>query len=95
LETEIPGRSTRDHQNAIGIVIIPGAGVADTKDNGRHGAMNERGNRWKLQAVVPSAKGRKLLWHAFSLDTAYLEGADHQVERWRFRSAGTRGFAFP
>lgn len=39
--------------------------------------MNERGNRWKLQAVVPSAKARKLLWHAFSLDTAYLEGADH------------------
>lgn len=39
--------------------------------------MNQRDNRWKLQAVVPSVKGRKLLWHAFSLDTAYLEGADH------------------
>lgn len=39
--------------------------------------MNERGNRWKLQAIVPSAKARKLLWHAFSLDTAYLGGADH------------------
>ena len=30
-----------------------------------------------MQAVVPSAKGRNLLWHAFSLDTAYLEDADH------------------
>jgi AraC-like DNA-binding protein len=30
-----------------------------------------------LQAVVPSTKGRNLLWHAFSLDTAYLGGADH------------------
>jgi len=39
--------------------------------------MNERGNRWELQAVVPSPKGRNLLWHAFSLDTAYLEGPDH------------------
>ncbi len=39
--------------------------------------MNETGKRWELQAVVPSAKARSLLWHVFSLDTAYLEVADH------------------
>lgn len=38
--------------------------------------MNDRGKHWKLQAVVPSAKARSLLWHVFSLDTAYLEVAD-------------------
>lgn len=42
-----------------------------------HDSMSEKGNRWELQAVVPSTKARNLLWHAFSLDTAYLEGADH------------------
>ncbi len=39
--------------------------------------MNPRDNRWDLQAIVPSPKGRNLLWHAFSLDTAYLQGEDH------------------
>ena len=39
--------------------------------------MSESKNRSELQAVVPSAKARSLLWHAFSLDTAYLETADH------------------
>ena len=39
--------------------------------------MNEKTNRRDLQAVVPSAKARSLLWHVFSLDTAYLEVADH------------------
>ena len=41
-----------------------------------HGEMSESKNRSDLQAVVPSAKARSLLWHAFSLDTAYLETAD-------------------
>jgi AraC-like DNA-binding protein len=39
--------------------------------------MSETGKRWELQAVVPSAKARVLLWHVFSLDTAYLDVADH------------------
>ena len=39
--------------------------------------MSESKNRSELQAVVPSTKARSLLWHAFSLDTAYLESADH------------------
>lgn len=39
--------------------------------------MNDKGKRWELQAVVPSAKARSLLWHVFSLDTAHLEVADH------------------
>jgi AraC-like DNA-binding protein len=38
--------------------------------------MNETGIRRDLQAVVPSTKARSLLWHVFSLDTAYLEIAD-------------------
>jgi AraC-like DNA-binding protein len=38
--------------------------------------MIEKGKRWELQAVVPSTKARNLLWHVFSLDTAYLEVAD-------------------
>jgi len=39
--------------------------------------MNETGKRRELQAVVPSTRARSLLWHIFSLDTAYLEVADH------------------
>ncbi|MFM7100286.1 MAG: AraC family transcriptional regulator [Verrucomicrobiota bacterium] len=39
--------------------------------------MSANGNHWDLLAVVPSPKGRNLLWHVFSLDTAHLEGADH------------------
>ncbi|HNQ90077.1 MAG TPA: AraC family transcriptional regulator [Verrucomicrobiota bacterium] len=39
--------------------------------------MSEKGKRWVLQAVVPCTKARSLLWHLFSLDTAYLEVADH------------------
>jgi len=39
--------------------------------------MNENGKRQELQAVVPSIKARSLLWHIFSLDTAYLKVADH------------------
>jgi AraC-like DNA-binding protein len=39
--------------------------------------MSARKKQSELQAVVPSAKARSLLWHAFSLDTARLERADY------------------
>jgi len=39
--------------------------------------MSEHGQRRTLQAVAPSTKARSLLWHVFSLDTAYLKVADH------------------
>jgi AraC-like DNA-binding protein len=39
--------------------------------------MRKRIDRSELQAVIPSTRARSLLWHAFSLDTAHLEVADH------------------
>jgi AraC-like DNA-binding protein len=39
--------------------------------------MSARKKRSELQAVAPSIKARSLLWHAFSMDTACLEAADH------------------
>ena len=42
-----------------------------------YGQMSKRKNQPDLQAVVPSAKARTLLWHVFSLDTARLNDVDH------------------
>jgi AraC-like DNA-binding protein len=39
--------------------------------------MSKLRKQSQLQAVVPSVKARSLLWHAFSLDTAHLDSADH------------------
>src|ERR1044071_1471548 len=41
--------------------------------------MSKHKNTSELLAVVPSSKARTLIWHPFSLDTAYLTEADqHQ-----------------